>query len=73
MERERADREVNALCAENRAIKEQLSELNRLRNDAAEVRVLRTQLAQLDPLRRKAAEIDALKSQLNEFFKSKGR
>ena len=67
MERERADSEVNALRAENKAIKEQLSELSSLRNDAAEVRVLRTQLAQLDPLRRKAAEMEVLKGQLNEL------
>ena len=67
MEKERANSEVNALRAENKAIKEQISQLNHLRNDAAEVRVLRTQLAQLDPLRRKAAEIDALKGQLNEL------
>ena len=67
MEKERADSEVNALRAENKAMKQQLSELSNLRNDAAEVRVLRTQLAQLDPLRKKAAEMDALKNQLNEL------
>ena len=67
LEKEKAANEVNALRAENRAIKQQLSELNNLRNDAAEVRVLRSQLAQLDPLRRKAAEMDALKGQLSEL------
>ena len=67
MEREKAASEVNSLRAENRAIKQQLSELNNLRNDAAEVRVLRSQLSELDPLRRKAAEMDALKSQLGEL------
>ena len=67
MEKEKAANEINALRAENRAIKQQLSELNNLRNDAAEVRVLRSQLAQLDPLRKKAAEMDALKGQLNEL------
>ena len=67
MEKEKAANEVNALRAENRAIKQQLSELNNLRNDAAEVRVLRSQLAQLDPLRKKAAEMDALRGQLNEL------
>ena len=67
MEKEKAANEVNALRAENRAIKQQLSELNNLRNDAAEVRVLRSQLAELDPLRKKAAQMDALKGQLNEL------
>ena len=67
MEKEKAANEVNNLRAENRAIKQQLSELNNLRNDAAEVRILKSQLSELDPLRRKAAEMDALKSQLNEL------
>ena len=67
MEKEKAENEVSALRAENKAIKQQLSELNNLRNDAAEVRVLRTQLAQLEPLRKKASEIDALRGQLNEL------
>jgi hypothetical protein len=67
MEKEKAANEVNNLKAENRAIKQQLSELNNLRNDAAEVRILKSQLSELDPLRRKAAEMDALKSQLNEL------
>ena len=67
LEREKAVNEVNSLRAENRVIKQQLSELNNLRNDAAEVRVLRSQLAQLGPLRKKAAEIDALRGQLNEL------
>ena len=67
IERQRAQNEVNQLRAENMAIKQQLSELNNLRNDAAEVRVLRSQLSQLDPLRRKVAEMDALRGQLNEL------
>ena len=67
MEKEKAANEVNALRAENKAIKQQLSELNNLRNDAAEVRVLRSQLAELDPLRKKAAEMDALRAQLSEL------
>ena len=67
MEKEKAANEVNNLKAENRAIKQQLSELNNLRNDAAEVRILKSQLSELDPLRRKAAEMDVLKSQLNEL------
>ena len=67
MEKEKNVNEVNALRAENKAIKQQLSELNNLRNDAAEVRVLRSQLKELDPLRKKAAEMDALKAQLSEL------
>ena len=67
MEKEKAANEINALRAENRVIKQQLSELNNLRNDAAEVRVLRSQIAQLGPLRKKVAEMDALKGQLNEL------
>ena len=67
LSKQREANEVNALRAENQAIKQQLSELNSLRNDAAEVRVLRSQLAQLDPLRRKAAEMEVLKGQLSEL------
>ena len=67
MEKEKAENEINTLRAENKAIKQQLSELNNLRNDAAEVRVLRSQLAQLEPLRKKASEMDALRGQLNEL------
>ena len=66
-EREKAASEVNTLKAENMAIKQQLSELNNLRNTAAEVNVLRSQLAELDPLRKKAAEVELLKSQLREL------
>ena len=59
--------ELNNLRAENRAIKQQLAELNQLRNDAAEVKFLRSQIKELDPLRRKAAEIDFLRGQLQEL------
>ena len=59
--------ELNNLRAENRAIKQQLAELNQLRNDAAEVRFLRSQIKELDPLRRKAAEMEYLKGQLEEL------
>ncbi len=67
MEKEKAASELNALRAENQAIKQQLSELNNLRNEASEVRILRSQLSELDPLRRKVAEMDVLKGQLNEL------
>ena len=67
MEKEKAESELNALRAENQAIKQQLSELHNLRNEASEVRILRSQLSELDPLRRKVAEMDVLKGQLNEL------
>ena len=67
LEREKNSRELSALRAENAAIKQQLSELNSLRREAAEVQMLRSQVAQMDPLRRKAAELDSLKGQLNEL------
>ena len=66
-EREKSASEVNALKAENMAIKQQLSELNNLRNTAAEVNVLRSQLNELTPLRKKAAEVELLKNQLREL------
>ena len=59
--------ELNSLREENRAIKQQLAELNKLRNDAAEVKFLRSQIKELDPLRRKAAEMDFLRGQLQEL------
>ena len=67
MEKEKAASELNALRAENQAIRQQLSELHNLRNEASEVRILRSQLSELDPLRRKVAEMDVLKGQLNEL------
>ena len=67
LEREKNSRELSALRAENAAIKQQLSELNGLRREAAEVQMLRSQVAQMDPLRRKAAELDSLRGQLNEL------
>ena len=67
MEKEKAASELNALKAENQAIKQQLSELYNLRNESSEVRMLRSQLSELDPLRRKVAEMEVLKGQLNEL------
>ena len=67
LEREKNSRELSALRAENAAIKQQLSELNSLRREAAEVQMLRSQVSQMDPLRRKAAELDSLRGQLNEL------
>ena len=65
LEREKNSRELSDLRAENAAIKQQLSELNNLRREAAEVQMLRSQVSQIDPLRRKAAELDSLRGQLN--------
>ena len=59
--------ERSHLRAENKAMKQQLSELNKLRNDAAEVKFLRIKLRELDPLRRKVAEMEVLKRQLGEL------
>ena len=67
MGKHKNDNEVNRLKAENKAIKEELAELNNLRNEAAEINYLRRQMAELDPLRRKCAEVDALKGQLREI------
>ena len=67
MERAGNDSEISNLRAENKAIKQQLLELNSLRNDAAEVKFLRNQLQELDPLRKKVAEMEILKSQLGEL------
>ena len=67
MERENNSRELSNLRAENAAMKQQLSELNSLRNEAAQVQILRNQVAEIDPLRRKAAQLDSLRGQLNEL------
>ena len=67
IERGKGDDEINRLRFENRAIKQQLSELNNLRNDAIEVKFLRSQLKELEILRRKVAEMEVLKSQLGEL------
>ena len=64
-EKEREKNEINALRAENIAIKQQLSELNQLRNKAAEVNILKSQLEELETLRKKTAQMEELKKQLN--------
>ena len=61
------DNEVIRLKAENKAIKEELAELNNLRKEAAEINYLRSQMEELGPLRKKCAEVDALKGQLGEL------
>ena len=75
MEREKHYSELTKLRAENEAMKQQLYELNNLRNDAAEARFLRSQLAELDPLRKKVAEMEVLRSQLSElhFLRAKAQ
>ena len=59
--------EKNKLRAENMAIKQQLLELNNLRNDAAEARFLRTQISELEILRKQLSEMDILRKQLEEM------
>ena len=59
--------EINKLKAENMAIKQQLLELNNLRNDAAEARFLRSQISELEILRRRLSEMDILRKQLEEL------
>ena len=68
-----SDSEISNLRAENKAIKQQLTELNSLRNDAAEVKFLRNQLHELDPLRRKVAEMEIIKGQLGELNELKAK
>ena len=67
VEKDNTNLELNSLRAENAAIKQQLAELNQLRNDAAEAKFLRSQLVELDPLRRKVAEVEVLRAQLKEL------
>ena len=67
MEKEKAEREINALKAENQAIKKQLSELKNLKNDSEEVRFLRSQLSEMDSIKRKLEEMEVLKGQFSEL------
>jgi len=53
IENEKKLREVNALKAENEVIKQQISQLSKLKDTSAEVKMLRDQLKELDPLRQK--------------------
>jgi hypothetical protein len=59
--------EINSLRSENQRIRQQLSELARLRKDAAEAQYLRNQLAEFESLKQKAMEADAIKNQLLEL------
>ena len=59
--------EVNALKAENEAIKQQISQLSKMKDSSAEVQMLRDQLKELDPLRQKAYELELLKGRLDEI------
>ena len=67
MEKGKGDDEISQLRAENKIIKQQLNELNSLRNDAAEVKFLRSQMEELISLRKKVAEMEVLKGQLGEL------
>ena len=59
--------EVNALKAENEAIKQQISQLSKMKDSSAEVQMFRDQLKELDPLRQKAYELELLKGRLDEI------
>ena len=59
--------EIDLLRQENMRIKQQLAELNKLRNEASQAQYLRNQLSELDSLRAKAAQVDSIKAQLLEI------
>ena len=59
--------EIDLLRQENLRIKQQLAELNKLRNEASQAQYLRNQLSELDSLRAKAAQVDSIKAQLLEI------
>ena len=67
MQNSQSDNEIQALKAENQLIKQQLQELDNLRNEVAETQYLKAQLSEIDPLRQKAAETDMLMNELNEM------
>ena len=67
MQNSQSDKEIQALKAENQLIKQQLQELDNLRNEVAETQYLKAQLSEIDPLRQKAAETDMLMNELNEM------
>ena len=67
MQNSQSDNEIQALKAENQLIKQQLQELDNLRNEVAETQYLKAQLSEFDPLRQKAAETDMLIKELNEM------
>ena len=67
MQNSQSDNEIQALKAENQLIKQQLQELDNLRNEVAETQYLKAQLSEIDPLRQKSAETDMLMNELNEM------
>ena len=67
MQNSQSDNEIQALKAENQLIKQQLQELDNLRNEVAETQYLKAQLSEFDPLRQKAAETDMLMNELKEM------
>ena len=67
MQNSQSDNEIQVLKAENQLIKQQLQELDNLRNEVAETQYLKAQLSEFDPLRQKAAETDMLMNELNEM------
>ena len=59
--------ELQALRAENARIKQQLSEIGKLRKEVAEAQYLKNQLNEYEILRQKAAQVDSMKNQLAEI------
>ena len=59
--------QIITLREENNVMKQQLSEMDNLRNEAFDLPNLRNQMSLLSPLRRKVGEIDDIKAQLNEL------
>ena len=67
MQNSQSDNEIQALKAENQLIKQQLQELDNLRNEVAETQYLKAQLSEFDTLRQKASETNMLMNELNEM------
>ena len=66
-EQPQPNKEIEALKAENQLIKQQIQELNALKQQVIEAQYLKNQLNQIEPLREKASESDMIGSQLSEI------
>ena len=66
-EQPQPNKEIEALKAENQLIKQQIQELNALKQQVIEAQYLKNQLNQIEPLREKASEGDMIGSQLSEI------
>ena len=58
---------INALKIENEQIKNQLTDLDKLRNEAAQVEILKNQLSEMNDIRKRIAELEKLKPQICEI------